>query len=387
MKTMKQIVITVLAGITLTACDGMMDFHQKYVEGGEIVYLPPPQSVEFLAGKDRVVVKIAFYNSPNTKSIDVYWNNAQDSLIYLLPAPLSAGADTVYVSVPLEEEKGYNFTVYSTDAHGNRSLPSTGFGTAYGAMYQSSLSNQPMRRIALSDDGGMLQWSLKSEGLYSKEVSYRKNDNLDSVVTTPADTTTTILPNAKSASQVTYRSSFLPEPTAIDTFYTAWQQYETPFPAIILLNKAHMTAVLCSSEQVNDGGGMQSILTDDPTTFWHSGYQGTVHQYPHWIVVDMGKSHSNIVKIELFRRLGNTDTKNVNIYVSATLDAPANPVVAPWQYLGNVLFTYDSSPLYESETLDIPSGTDTSGRYLLLYLPDGNRAPYNSLSRLDIYTD
>ncbi|GAP72958.1 hypothetical protein SAMD00024442_50_18 [Candidatus Symbiothrix dinenymphae] len=388
MKTMKRTVMTVLAGMALTACDGMMDFHQQYLEGGEIVYLSPPRSVEFLAGKDRVVVKMAFYNSPNVKSIDVYWNNGKDSLIYTVPVPLSAGADTVYVPVPLVDAKGYNFTVYSTDAHGNRSLPVTGFGTSYGALYQSSLSNQPVRRVALSEDGGMVQWSLKAEGLLSNEIHYRKRDGLDTVVTTPADVDNSILPNIQLGVKMTYRSSFLPEPTAADTFYTDLQEYATPFPSIVMLDKSKMTVVAYSDERVDDGGGVQMILNDDPTTFWHSRWSPDA-PLPHWAIIDMRKSRSNISKIEVYRRLNSYDAKTVEFCVGddPTKTAAAELTsVTDWRPIGSVVYEFSGLPEYNMKVLDIAPITDTSGRYLLLYLPDSNRAPFTSLSRIDIYT-
>jgi hypothetical protein len=136
----------------LFACDGMMDFHTKYLESGEIVYLPRPVSVDFLAGRERVLLRIELYNSPNVKTVDIFWNNGQDSII--VPVSSSTGLDTILINIPNLKEGSYTFTAWTTDAYGNHSLPTTGFSGSYGEMYQNSLSNQPVWQIFLTEDGG-----------------------------------------------------------------------------------------------------------------------------------------------------------------------------------------------------------------------------------------
>jgi hypothetical protein len=378
MRKIINITLVLAACTVFSACENMMDIHQKYIEdGGEIVYLPKPLSTDFLAGKNRVVLRMALYNSPNVKTVDVYWNNGKDSVA--VPVTLSAKLDTVFVSVPVSEEKAYTFTVYTSDAYGNRSLPVTGFGTAYGEMFQSSLVNQPVGRISLTEEGGLVQWSAPLENLLINEVRYLAKSNDSITVQTPIGINS-LLPNIKAASHFDYRSLYLPEPNAIDTFYVDWVKYESTFPEMVLLDKSKFI-VLAASDASGDGGGMTSIIDNDPHTYWHSDWW-VAAPFPHWIIVDMGKSRSSICRIELWRRQFTeyTDTKTVQFLVS---DNPAYNA-STWRSIGSVVFSNVRGA--DFQILNVTPGTDTSGRYLKLFMPDNNgRSTITSLSEMDVY--
>ncbi|KAA6341905.1 Sialidase [termite gut metagenome] len=369
--------LLIAACVVLSACEGMMDFHQKHLEGGEIVYLPKPLSVDFLAGKNRVVLRMSLYNSPNVKTVDVYWNNGKDFLS--VPLTLSIGLDTVYVPIPELEEKSYTFTVYTSDAYGNRSLPITGFGTAYGEMFQSSLVNQPIRRADLTEEGGLVQWSTTVDHLLLNEVRYLTKTG-DSTVVKSVVGINPLLPEVRAGSCFVYRSMFLPEPEAIDTFYVNWTPYDEAFPERILVNKSTLKVLQCSDETASDGGGMHMIIDNNPATYWHSKWDPNA-PFPHWIIVDMGKSRS-INRIEVWRRLNDQlqDTKTVYFLVG---DVPVYNDPS-WKDIGQVLFLQDG---VHSRIFDVAPGTDADGRYLQLKFLDTYRLTYANISEIDVYVN
>jgi hypothetical protein len=382
---MKKIFSTLLTGVVLAgllSCESMMDIHRDYVEDGEIVYMPKPESVEFLAGKGRIVLRIVLYNSPNVKSVDVYWNNGIDSLIY--PVTPSTGMDTIEINIPNLEEQSYTFTVWTTDAYRNRSLPITGFSNSYGELFQSSLINQPVWRISLTEEGGEITWAAIVDNLVSAQVRYfDKDDEEQTVISTPTDASTVLCANVKASSKFKYRSLFLPEENAIDTFYVDWTEHETPFPEMLLLNKSQFSVLAVSDETASDGGGMHMIIDDNLNTYWHSKWSGGNAPFPHWVVIDLGKPR-NIRRIEIYRRMYSqfSDTKTVQFAVGDTpvWNDPA------WKDIGQVVF---SNIVGENqEILDIPPSVDTDGRYMRLWLPDNNgRQTYVAISEIYIYVD
>ncbi|MDR1183020.1 MAG: discoidin domain-containing protein [Bacteroidales bacterium] len=375
------LIFTVLTG--LFSCEGMMDIHKKYLEDGETVYMPKPESVEFLAGRERIVLRTVLYNSPNVKSIDIYWDNGNNSLIY--PVTPSTGLDTVEIEIPDMEEKSYTFTVWTSDAHGNHSLPVTGFANSYGDLFQSSLVNQPVWKVALTEEGGEITWSSIVDHLAGVQIRYTdKNDEKQAVsVTNPASGSMALCPNVKTSSVFTYRSLFLPEENAVDTFYVDWIVHETPFPEMLLVNKAGLRVLEVSDETASDGGGMHMIIDNDLNTYWHSQWSGGNAPFPHWILLDLGTPR-NICKIEIYRRMytNYTDTKTVQFSVG---DAPVwnSP---SWKGIGNVVF---SNIVGENMmTLNVSQSVDTDGRYMRIFLPDNNgRQTYVAISEIYIYVN
>ena len=74
-----------------SACDDVMDTHKAFIEGGEIIYAPKPDTIFFVAGKNRIELNYAISKAPNVKFINVYWDNGNGSLIE--PLELSSGTE------------------------------------------------------------------------------------------------------------------------------------------------------------------------------------------------------------------------------------------------------------------------------------------------------
>ena len=111
--------------LSFFSCEDFMDIHKEYIEGGEIIYAPKPDTISFIAGKDRILFNCRTYNAPNVRTIDVYWNEGLDSLI--IPVELNTGYDSISVVLEDMEEKSYSFNVRTTDNYGHKSLYLTEF--------------------------------------------------------------------------------------------------------------------------------------------------------------------------------------------------------------------------------------------------------------------
>ena len=113
----------------LCSCDDVMDTHKAFIQGGEIIYAPMPDTIFFVAGKNRVELNYEISKAPNVKFMNVYWDNGAGSLV--VPLELSSGTEKGKVILDDMEEKSYTFTVELQDSYGHKSLKTTGIGSSY----------------------------------------------------------------------------------------------------------------------------------------------------------------------------------------------------------------------------------------------------------------
>lgn len=374
MKRIYGIVAFVVSVLSVTSCDDFMDVHKEYIERGEIIYAPKPDSVSFIAGKDRILFNCRTYNAPNIRSVDVFWNDGLDSLI--IPVELKTGYDSISVLLDHMEEKSYTFNVQTTDNFGHKSLFLTDFGTSYGEAFQSTLNDRRIKSVSLSDKEGFVEWYSAPNGLVRNEIRYIKNDGSLAVVKMLSADLQIGLPDVKNGSAFEFRSLFIPEEASIDTFATPWKTSEIPFPAEYKYDRSSWSVLSVSDVSTSEGGGMATLIDDDLSTYWQSAYEDGDAPLPHWAVIDM-QTPKEISRVELYRRSDNKDTRSIELYVSDQSDGNA----AGWIKIGNATFG-DGNIV----STTIPESVDTSkGRYLKLVLPDSNRAPYTSVAEVYVY--
>lgn len=373
MKRIYGLIAFVTSVLFFCSCEGFMDVHEEYIKGGEIIYAPKPDSINFIAGKDRIMFYCRTYNAPNVRSVDVYWNDGLDSLI--IPVEMKTGYDSISVILNNMEEKSYTFDVRTTDNFGHKSLYVTDFGTSYGELYQSRLTDRRIKDISLSDKGGMVNWFFAPGNLVRSEIQYIKKDGSQAVVKAPATANETLLPDIKSGSTVEFRSLYIPETMAVDTFATAWKTYATPLPEEYIYDRSSWV-VLSASDESADHGGRIALLDNDVNTFWHSAWEGTAAPLPHWAVIDM-QSPKNISRFEIYRRAGNSDTRSIELYVSDQSDGDS----ADWEKIGEGIFESG-----DKISVQVPESVNTEkGRYLKLLLPDSNNNPSTSVAEIYVY--
>jgi hypothetical protein len=181
----------------------------------------------------------------------------------------------------------------------------------------------------------------------------------------------TLCPNAKTGSTYEHRSLYVPT-NSIDTFYMEW----TPITVILApvkFNKSSWSVISWSDEQANDGGGAVVLINGVFGDFWHSRWQAPAAPLPHWAIIDM-RASKEIVRIDTYRRRGNTDTKSVWYYVG---DDP-DPNAASWTKIAEG--TYSSGDL-----LTLTATVSATGRYLKIYLPDSNNGQNTSVAEIDVF--
>jgi hypothetical protein len=348
------------------SCDDMMDTHQKYLEGGEKIYAPRVLLLVFQNGKGRAQVRFWLFESPNVRSVDIFWNNNADSLI--VPVSPSAGLYSMEAYVPLTEERSYTLYVRTTDIFGNHSLSEMGSATSYGAIYESALTNRGVKSAATTGSTTEIQWYGIIDDYVCSEVRYTGvNGKVQTVRALPEETSTSC-PDAKAGSTYEHRSLYVPA-NSIDTFYTEW----TPIVPLVKLDKSSWSVISWSDEQADDGGGAVVLINDNLSDFWHSQWRAPAAQLPHWAIIDMG-APEEIKQINTYRRSGNTNTKSVWYYVSNDPD----PDAASWTKIAEGTFS-------SGDLLTLQVSESVPGRYLKIYLPDSNNGQNTSVAEIDAF--
>ncbi|PWG79388.1 DUF4998 domain-containing protein [Pararcticibacter amylolyticus] len=204
------------------------DEYKKYIEGGERVYAGRPDSLHIHSGKNRAMLSWLLIADPKIVSSKIRWNNGKDSL--LVPVTRTSGIDTIEVMIGNLPEGTYNFDVTNYDKLGNVSVPRYISGKTYGEKYESFLFNRGIRVTSKIMKGPeefnlMIVWNeyvadLK-DFMVATVVSYIDIFGVPHQVKVDAKSNVpTILPDFKAGESFSYRSLYLPDSLAIDTFAT-----------------------------------------------------------------------------------------------------------------------------------------------------------------------
>ncbi len=368
----------------LASCDDFMDVHKEFIKDGEVIYAPKMDSMAFLAGHNRIGFKYWLNKSPNVRTIDLRWNDGKDSLI--IPVTPTGGLEEFMTIVPDLEENSYTFQVQTIDMYGNKSLSTMDFGASYGDIYQSSLSQRGVSSVEIKEqsDGLNAYVSLFSarEGLLRTEIRYEsKIDGSKMVVSAAADEDGAFCPNAKDSSSFEYRSLYVPEPNAIDSFATEWVVSNYVFPDVFQYDVTGWRVIGVSSQADEGQTHYGSNLIDGiEYTAWHSKWREPAAEPPHWVVIDM-LSPKNITKLDIVR--ANNWANTVQYFLG---DDP-DPDAASWTKVGEAVFPSLTGTWPGGTYFMSIESTDkvTRGRYFKMVLPDSNSYPHIFINSIFLF--
>jgi hypothetical protein len=137
-----------------------------------------------------------------------------------LSIPSHAANDSVDVWLPNLPEYSYSFEAVSRNAEGTkRSIAYPFTASSYGDLFQASLTNR-LSEYARHIGGKSLEikWFGAIERAVGTEVFYTDTDNQSKIRFVPISEAITTIQNVKG--DISYRTLYLPEETAVDTFYT-----------------------------------------------------------------------------------------------------------------------------------------------------------------------
>ncbi len=219
-KQYKKLSFIALLMMALAACS-KWDEYEKYTQAGEVIYTGKMDSVKTYPGKNRIKITGLLPADPKIAKCKIKWNDGKDSVLYDITKGTGIDSFTKIVAIP---EGIYNFTIQTFDAVGNSSMKVNAAGTAYGAKYESGLSNRVVTRAELMPGGkAELAWDNldAASGALGTWVRYTKVGDVVDSLFVPLTQSLTSLDNFKPGTPVVLRTLFLPKPNCIDTFSSA----------------------------------------------------------------------------------------------------------------------------------------------------------------------
>lgn len=334
----------------ISACTKMDEYRDQYMAGGAIVYPGKMDSVKAFSGKSRVMITGLFTSDPKITAYKVFWNSRQDSVEVAVKR--TAGVDTPKVIIPDLPEGLMNFEIRTYDAAGHVSIPVNTSANVFGQLYETALINRGISNAEMQPDGSaLINWvDVNADaGVVNMRIKYEDNAGKlhDTLVVSGNTSFSTSLPAFKSGSGISYRTAYLPNPTAFDTFYVAFQEHSV---------KADVTAQYLQNtgpfvRATYDGGRWGTLAAPWITSanvMNHSGFGGYVADAGGCLVMESGWS-------------GTANIINGKIYQTVTLPA------------GNYIFlvncyTEALDPVYAvaavGNTLPDISGLPTAAGYI-----------------------
>lgn len=205
--------------IALASCSKQDRAYSDYIKNGAIVYTGKADSLKAFGGNERVMLNWVLASDQNITGCKIFWNFGADSLV--MAVKKSPKPDTIKVSINNLSEGSYNFEVFTFDKEGHTSIGAEAIGNSYGANFQSTLSNRPIRtsKKVTATNSINITWVGKDDKCLGTEWSYTGIDQQPKHYFS-AQGDTTLISSCDLAKPVTYRTLFIPEKQAVDTFYT-----------------------------------------------------------------------------------------------------------------------------------------------------------------------
>lgn len=315
---MKQIkilkfLITILAGgIFLISCSKMDDSYNEFLGYGQPKYPGKADSVKVLSGYNRMILTWLNSADPKITRAKVYWNNRADSL----EVPITSSMDSINIPFNNATEGTYVFEIYTFDNEGNRSVRVEAIGRVFGDTYKSRLLSRPIYDATVVNDSLWINWGgLSDTAIVGTQVTYKDANNVTRSFIVDETILLSQFPNFPRG-DIQYRTIYLPDVNAIDTFYTPWVSMYVKgmrFP----LPKTGWT-ITASSFDGRSGSSYrppENLIDNNPATIWVNQITPAT-SYPHWAAIDM-KSVYNLEGIIIQQRPSTTsNARDVELYTS-----------------------------------------------------------------------
>lgn len=211
------------------SCTDINHLHEPYLERGEQIYLGKIDSVHMYAGKNRIEAGL-WFSDVRAKNLVVKYNGETDSICIPLEReperPLRS--DSILIKIPNVNEgtaMTFKFIIYDANMK-YKSLPVESMCSAYGDNYQESILNR--RLINHSYENGTLTIGWLRTGsiqILNTEIYYIQKNGEENMIKLLPNEVSCFIENVKAGSKVRYRSVFRPEASAIDLFYTEYNEF------------------------------------------------------------------------------------------------------------------------------------------------------------------
>lgn len=304
MKINKWIILSlwILTAVFIQPSCSEFDEYKKYVPDGEIIYPAKVDSVKTFSGKNRIM--LSWINTdPRIVKYRISWNLGNDSV--WIDAGGNAGAskpDTIRTIIADMEEADYEFSIVSCDDDNNQSVKTFVAGKVYGENYKNTLLNRGIFNSSalVGTNSAEIEWFEPDLDEVGVEVIYTDTNDQEVSFFMSRDKTLTKLADYKEGTEFQYRTLYLPELDALDTFYTEYVVVEAPELTYPRLDKSKFDVFVLPGDAPDAWGWVMPNLWDGDT---NSGFHTASVGFPLHFTFDLGVQ-SSLHEVRVWQRMG-----------------------------------------------------------------------------------
>lgn len=218
-----KLLLFLILAIVWGACEKDGYNYDKYLDGKEIVY---PGKVSNLSAQPGYLREQISWTPSSDRSITqyvIYYNNRKDSIV--VKATGETTADTMQAVVPDLKEYVQDFTIYTLDSAGNRSIGQTLTAVkVYGIVFQSALKNRQASFGGYDQNGRLMLNLIAAEDTINvaTRITYKNAQNSTVNQLIGPEEQTAILTEWIPGHDVLICSGYFPQRNAIDTFWVTY---------------------------------------------------------------------------------------------------------------------------------------------------------------------
>lgn len=289
---MKKLIYILIAGIvwSFSSCKDMDSIYQEYIVPNGLTYPGKALNPVVYAGNNRVKISWLRGSDPNVVKARIYWNNYTDSVDVDVPA----GEDTISCIIGNLPENTYSFFIRTYDVKGNISIPAEARGTSYGEKYQAGILNRAINNAIITGTTVKIEWgTIDTLSAYITEVRYTNAAGEIKTLRAMSNHDVSIISDIQKGTTFLYRTLYVPNRLAIDTFYTGFLENKE-----YLLNKSGWRVAGFSTQHSGAANLASNVIDGNPATRWHT--HATASTFPHFVTVDMGAEWT-MTAFEIYR--------------------------------------------------------------------------------------
>lgn len=275
---------------SMGGCESLGDTYQEFIGTGETIYIGRADSIKTRSGRNRIELSWLLTSDPKIAAYKVYWNNRADSVEGDLVR--SDQVDTVRLLLENLPENVYQFDIFLFDDNKNSSVRSSTIGRVYGENYERTLANRTYTSMERSGLNLIIDWMQAESNMVMVEVEYQNTQGEEVVKRILPETLIDTLTQFPISGTFEYRTLYLPEPLALDTFYSAPTSMTLVETEGIELDKSLFSNLALEDDSYTPKYSSNVIenLWDGPTSVTYFQQKDTkTPPIPNWISIDLGK--------------------------------------------------------------------------------------------------
>lgn len=221
MKQISKTIAFLLLAVAVVGCKKMDDIYRDFIKDGETVYIGKADSAYVRGGYHRAEVVWLVRSDPKVAGYKLSWNNGRDSVSGSVTK--TEHVDTVRVLLDDMAEGTHHFTINMFDKHGNSSVPTNVSGVVYGPLYEQTLLDRTYRAMVRSGKTDLkIDWTPAETSMVGIEVRYTNLSGEEETHWVSSLLNTYVFPDFPENGTFSYRTFFLPDTLALDTFHTGF---------------------------------------------------------------------------------------------------------------------------------------------------------------------